>query len=129
VSILSTLISGVGSIASIVYPPAAPVIGFIQEAAPFIEKALPYAEKAVPIIQEAIKDGPAAFAAAKAAAPEFMAQMSSLAANVKKTITGSSEPVTDAELAAVTAHVVGVDPPGWTHEETLRWWDRAVGDH
>lgn len=115
-SAIGSIISGLGSVAALVYPPAAPFIGFLQR----IE---PYAEAAVPLIKAAISEGPAAFTAAKQAAPELFNQIHDLAAALKKQI-GDTTPVNDKQLANLAAHVVGVDPPGWTHEETQRWWDR-----
>ena|SRR3990167_4803550 len=119
-STLSTIVSGVGSIVSLIYPPAAPIIGFIK-------KIEPYAEQAIPIIRAAIKEGPDAFAAAKHAAPEFFAQLNDLGATLKKLSGVDSTVMSENETATIAAHIVGVDPPGWTHEETQRWWDRAQG--
>lgn len=103
-----------------VYPPAAPFVAIAMKVEPYIEQALP-------IIEDAIKEGPAAFAAAKQAAPELFAGLTRMASTLK-VMQGSNSFVTDSELANLTAHVAGIDPPGWTHEDTQRWWERAQGD-
>jgi len=118
-SAIGTILSGLSYVASIAYPPAAPVIAFLQN----IE---PYAETALPLIKEAITEGPAAFTAAKKAAPDLFAQLSTLASVLKQNA-GNTDPVTDQQLANITSHIVGIDPPGWTNDETERWWARAQG--
>jgi hypothetical protein len=118
VSTLSTVVTGVGQIVALLYPPAAPIIGFI-------ERVEPYAEKAIPLIQAAITEGPAAFAAAKQSAPQFFSHLESLAGTLKW-LSGNSAVTNDDELAVLASHIAGIDPPGWTHEETIRWWDRGA---
>lgn len=119
-SAIGSIISGLGSIAALAYPPAAPFIGFL-------ERIEPYAETAMPLIKAAISEGPAAFTAAKQAAPDLFKQIHDLAAALKKQ-TGDTTPVTDKQIANLAAHIVGIDPPGWTHDETERWWARAQGE-
>jgi len=119
-SAIGTILSFVGPIASIAYPPAAPFIAFIQ-------KAEPYAETAIPLLQDAVKGGPEAFSAFKEAAPEFTQHLRDFASFLKTGSGGELAGVSDHELATLGAHIAGVDPPGWTHDETQRWWDQAQG--
>lgn len=116
-SAAGTLINFALGAASIAFPGAAPVLAIIQ-------KLEPYGEAAIPILRQAVVEGPAAFAAAKAAAPELFKTLSDFIGQLKK-VRGDASPVTDRELAAASAHIAGVDPPGWTHDETERWWARA----
>lgn len=102
---------------AVAYPPAAPIIAIIQ-------KIEPYVAKASPVVQAAIKEGPAAFTAAKTAAPEFFAGLQRLAVELN-VLKGGASPVDDADLAVLAGHIVGVDPPGWAHQDTILWWARA----
>jgi len=88
-------------------------------------KYAPLAEAALPVVVKAIEQGPEAYAAAKAAAPELFAAVADFATAAKAAATGSDQPATDHEVATFSAHIAGIDPPGWTHEDTQRWWDRA----
>lgn len=67
------VLQGALGLISIFYPPAAPVIAIIEQAAPYIIAAKP-------LITAAIAEGPGAFAAAKAQAPELAKAISDLAA-------------------------------------------------
>lgn len=102
-----------------IYPPSAPFVAIAMQVEPYIEQAMP-------VIEDAIKEGPAAFHAAQTAAPELFAGLARLAMNFK-VMNKQPATVTNEELAALTAHVVGIDPPGWASDETQRWWDRAQG--
>lgn len=118
-SAIGNILGFLGPIAAAVYPPAAPFIAFAQRIEPF-------AEAGMPLLQDAIKAGPEAFAAFKLAAPDFTAHLRELAAAIKFGPDSQDVgDVSDHELANLGAHIAGVDPPGWTHEETQRWWDRA----
>lgn len=116
-STAGTLINFALGAASLAFPGAAPILTIIQ-------KLEPYGEAAIPILRQAAVEGPAAFAAAKVAAPELFKTLGDFIGQLKLAH-GDATPVTDHELAVASAHIVGVDPPGWTHEETVRWWDRA----
>lgn len=98
------------------------------EAAPFIalaKKLEPQAEAIAPMIKDAFVEGPDAFAAAKAKAPNFFADLSKFAAGIKYGISAAEVgSVSDQDVIALTAHLVGIDPPGWAHEETIKWWTR-----
>ena len=121
-SFTDLLVQGALGAISIAFPAAGPAIAIIQ-------KIAPYAETAIPLIRSAISEGPAAFTAAKTAAPDFFSNLSKLATELKAGVGGNtSEPVTDNELAQLAAHVAGIDPPGWTHDETQRWWGHG-SDH
>lgn len=120
-SAIGSILSVVGTVVALVDPPAAPFIAIL-------EKIEPYAEAGIPILKAAITEGPAAYAAAKTAAPDFFSQLQNLADLAKAKMSGDPGAVaSDHEVANLGAHIVGVDPPGWTHEETQRWWDRASG--
>lgn len=116
---MNTLVEFALDAISVVYPPAAPFVAIARKIEPYVEQYLP-------LVRAAISEGPAAYEAAKSAAPEFFTTLSQLASSLK-VLQGGSGLVNEAELAVLAAHVVGVDPPGWTHEETQRWWDRAQG--
>lgn len=116
-SFATTLLTGGLGILSLAYPPAAPIIAFLQ-------KMAPYADTTIPLIKSALSEGPAAFEAAKAKAPEFFKNLSGLAASLKG---NRAEPVSQQELAVLASHLAGVDPPGWTHQDTVNWWDKATG--
>ena len=118
-SIAGTLINFALGAASLAFPAAGPILGIIQ-------KLEPYGEAAIPLLRDAVSQGPDAFAAAKAAAPELFGHLTDFIGQLKA-VHGDTSPVSDSELAVAAAHIVGVDPPGWTHEETVRWWDRAQG--
>ena len=119
-SFANVLVEGALTAISFAFPAAGPAIAIV-------EKLAPYAETAIPLIKSAITEGPAAFAAAKVAAPDFFNNLTQFASTLKGAV-GDTSPVTDHELANLAAHVAGVDPPGWTHEETQRWWDHG-SDH
>ena len=118
-STAGTLINLALGVVSFAFPAAGPAIAIAM-------KLEPYAEAAFPLIKAAISEGPAAFAAAKLQAPDFFSELGNFAAALKGG-TLDDVTVTDGEIANLAAHVVGVDPPGWSHEETQRWWDRAIG--
>lgn len=121
-SVIGSIASVLMTVVSIAYPPAAPIIAIAKEVEPFLEDGLP-------ILKAAITEGPAAFAAAKEKAPDLFAGLQALANKAKANLTGNPAAVaTDHELANFGAHVAGIDPPGWTHEETQRWWEKASGD-
>jgi hypothetical protein len=110
------IFNGALDLVSIAFPAAGPFIGIFQKCEPFLQAGLP-------ILVDAIKEGPAAFSAAKVAAPDLFAHLASLTSMIKSGNAGGA--VTDDEVAHVVAHIAGIDPPGWTHEETQAWWDRA----
>ena len=118
-STAGTVINFALGAASLAFPAAAPILAIIQ-------KLEPYGEAAIPLLKDAVTQGPAAFAAAKAASPELFNDLSAFVGKLKEAH-GDFAPVTDHELAVTAAHVAGVDPPGWTHEATVRWWERAEG--
>lgn len=119
-SAIGNILGFLGPIAAAVYPPAVPFITFAQRIEPF-------AEAGMPLLRDAIKAGPEAFVAFKSAAPDFAAHLRDLASAIKFGTNAQSVEVSDQELANLGAHIAGVDPPGWTHEETQRWWDTAQG--
>lgn len=80
---------------------------------------------AKPLLEDLAVGGPAAVAAFQQKAPDAWKHAQELAATWKREYGGSSAAPSDEETAAVAAHVAGVDPPGWTSEETRRWMDRA----
>lgn len=119
-SFAGTILSGALDLVAIAYPPAATAIGIAKTLAPYLEASLP-------LVRSAVQEGPAAFAAAKKAAPELFRHMGEFASALKGGTPGAPVHVTDHELANLTAHVAGIDPPGWTHAETQAWWNRASG--
>lgn len=114
-SALTALAGGLVDIGVLAYPQAAPF-------ATAIKAALPYLEAAAPVVRAAIQEGPIAFAAAKQAAPELFGALTMLVAQAKGVLPSA---VTDADLAHAASHILDIDPPGWTHEETVRWWEQA----
>lgn len=118
-STAGTIINFALTAASIVFPAAAPILGIIKTLEP-------YGEAAIPILRDAVSQGPAAFAAAKAAAPDLFNHLGSFIGKIKE-LHGDTTPVTDHELAVTAAHIAGIDPPGWTHDATVRWWEIAQG--
>lgn len=116
-SVAGTLINFALGAASIAFPAAGPILGIIQ-------KLEPYGEAAIPLLRAAVSQGPDAFAAAKAAAPDLFNNLSEFIGKLKEAH-GDFTPVTDHELAVTSAHIAQVDPPGWTHEDTVRWWERG----
>lgn len=82
-----------------------------------------------PLLGDLLVAGPAAFATFKKQAPEADQHLQELADALKKNAEGeNAPPATPPQVAAVAAHVIGVDPPGWTDAETQRWWDNATGN-
>ena len=119
---ISTVANFLFTAGEFAFPGATPFIEFARRAEPFIEAG-------IPLLKAGLAEGPAAYAAAKAKAPDFFAQLQILADKTKARMTGDVAAVaSDHEVAALSAHIVGVDPPGWTHEETQRWWDIAQGN-
>lgn len=121
-SAIGTILGFLGTIAEIAYPPAAPFIAFAL-------RVEPIAEASVPLLKDGITGGPDAFAAFKAKAPDFYKHLQGLATALKAGPGASTAGVTvsDHEVVTLGAHIVGIDPPGWTHEATQRWWDRGLG--
>lgn len=117
-SLTATLFNGALDILSIAVPAAGPAIGIFKTAEPYIEAGLP-------VLVEAIKEGPAAFRAAQAAAPELSDALARLASMVKHGTPNAA--VTDHDVAVVAHKLAGLGPPGWTDAETRAWWDRASG--
>lgn len=107
--IVDSVISVLLDIASAAVPEAAPLLQIIKRIEPV----------ALPILKAAVAEGPEAFAAAKAAAPDLFKRLQEFASITK------GAPADDHDVAVLAAMVVGVDPPGWTREETQRWWDRV----
>lgn len=121
-SAIGSVLGFLGSVAAVAYPPAVPFIAFAQR----IE---PIAEAGLPLLRDAIAGGPAAFAAFRAKAPDLYEHLKELAVAIKtgsgsrKYGDGAVQP-SDSEMAVLGAHIVGIDPPGWTHGATVLWWDR-----
>lgn len=111
-----SILNGVLGLVSIVYPPAAPIIGIIEKAAPYIIAAKP-------LVTAAINEGSGAFDAAKKAAPELSKAINDLASHVfaaGKSF-GSTPAATVENLTrAVFGH------RQMTHEEEMRWMANAT---
>jgi hypothetical protein len=105
-----SLISGLLSLVSIAYPPAAPVIGILEKVAPMVEEA-------APVIKAAISEGPSAFKAAQRAAPDLAKAIEELAGHVFGH-TGEDA------LEKVTRTLVGHK---MTPDDEQRWFERASG--
>lgn len=115
-SAISSLLNFALGASEIAFPEAAPVISIIRRFAPLTDDA-------VAVLRSAATEGPDAFAAAKAKAPTLFSDIETLLGKIKLA-SGNADPITDHDVVVAAAHIVGVDPPGWTHDETVRWWDR-----
>lgn len=82
----------------------------------FLEKSLPYLAKARPLVEAAIEEGPKAFAAAKAAAPELGQAIENLTKNLFNTNTPER-----GQLEIVTKKLL--TPHRMTPEEERHWMD------
>lgn len=116
-SALNSLVDFAIGAAEIAFPEAAAALAIVRRFAP-------YTDDAVAILKDAVTEGPEAFAAAKAKAPDLFGDITAVLGKLKQ-IVGDATPVSDHELALAVAHIAKVDPPGWTHDATVRWWDRA----
>lgn len=112
----TSILTGVLGIVSMVYPPAAPIIGIIEKAAPYIIAAKP-------LISAAISEGGSAFEAATKAAPQLAQAIKDLASHAfaggikfGSTDMGSVENIARA--------VFGFRQ--MTPEEEKRWMDRMT---
>lgn len=108
-------------VVAVAYPPAAGIIAIAKRFAP-------YGGPTLTLIKDAVSEGPAAFAAAKEKAPNVFNDLKALADQVKKAQTGDEDAeANDHEVATVAANMVGVDPPGWDHDDYLKFLDRDKG--
>lgn len=110
-STVSTILTGGLSLISLLYPPAAPIIGMIEMAAPYIEIA-------IPLIQAGITEGPGALKAAEDASPQLAAAIKGIAAHF--TSLGVSLGSTDSSHAENIARVL-FGFTRMTPEEEMKW--------
>lgn len=107
-----SLISVIGTVASIAYPPAAPAIAII---APILEGL--YANRDE--IAAAVKGAMPAFEAIKAAAPQVIPHIEKLATAM---LPHAGPTETHAQISrSIAAAAVQELVPGWTNAEANRW--------
>jgi hypothetical protein len=111
----SGLLTGALGIISLVYPPAAPIIAIIERVAPYVIAA-------APLVEAGIKEGPGAFAAVKAAAPDLTQAISDLASHVFASGKFGSTPegVQENVARAIFGH------PLMTHDQEMKWMANAT---
>ena len=107
-----SILTGVLGIVSIVYPPAAPIIGIIEKAAPYIIAAKP-------LIAAAIKEGPGAFAAAKEAAPGLGKAIDELSSHVFAAANNAFGKTPEVAQENIARAIFGFRQ--MTFEEEMRW--------
>lgn len=111
-----SILQGTLGVISMLYPPAAPFIAIA-------EKAAPYLIAAIPLIEAGIKEGPGAFAAVQAAAPELTAQIRAIATQASSL--GVSFGSTDAgHIENVTRAMFSL--PQMTHDQEMAWMNAAT---
>lgn len=115
------VVSDVASVASTILTVVGFFVPFVGIGA-LILKYLPYICKGLPILGAIVAHGPDALAEAKAADPELFGGLTSFLSEFK------GAQADDHDLAALGAHVAGIDPPGWVHSDTVAWWARAQGN-
>ncbi len=87
-----------------------------------IETAVALGAKYVPQVIQLAKEGYTAVAAARQAAPDLVPHIKQLAGELFKSMPAHEQEKTSVE--ALEEHVArGVFMPGWTDDETRRWWD------
>ncbi len=112
------VLQGVLGLISIAYPPAAPIITIIEKAAPYIAAA-------EPVIAAAISEGPSAFAAVKAQAPQLavaIQQISDHFQSMGKTFADTS----DGHVENVTRAIFRL--PQMTAEQERQWMDSTTAN-
>lgn len=111
-----TAVTGLLGLVKMFYPPAAPVIGIIEAAAPYIQTALP-------IIQAGIEEGPGAFAAAKAHAPQLASLITKLA-DQAKALNKNFGSTDEGHVENIARVVFGQRT--LSHDEEMAWMNRMT---
>lgn len=101
-------------IISMIYPPAAPIIGILTTIAP-------YAIAAEPLVVAAIKEGLPALQAAEAAAPQFTAQIKALAAQIPTELSSAFSHGGSVDAIAENLARMSFSFPKMTPEQELKW--------
>lgn len=110
---VSKAVDGALGIVADLFPSSAPFISIAR-------KIFPWAIEARPLLVAAIKEGPDAFRAVRAAAPDVERELLRIVGIIR----GTQSPSHD-DVDHLVTKIIGIGPPGWTDEETQRWWDRA----
>lgn len=114
-STFSTVLKGGLSLISLIYPPAAPIIGILEVAEPYIEAA-------IPLVEAAITEGPGAVKAIEQSSPQLTQAIKDLAAHVASL--GTVFGTTDASHVENTARILlGFNQ--MTPEEELAWMNSS----
>lgn len=84
---------------------------------------------AAPVISDLLTAGPDAFATFLREAPDaenHLKDLQEAADALKRNAEGpGAAPATPPQVAAVAAHLIGINPPGWSDASTERWWNRS----